>query len=144
MVRACPSSGSVGLAWSLKLPFLRHLQISLRLLLQLCRALENRSSAVCYSLWTLTHKCIIRALPRGAMRISFLPFGIPTIIIVVCVYCRCLRGYVHPCVCTSGSQSKILPLCLKVLRQDLLLNKKLTSSARLADQIALGIHLTSG
>lgn len=52
MDRACPSSGSVGLGWSLKLPFLRHSQISLRLLLQLCRALENRSSAVCYSLWT--------------------------------------------------------------------------------------------
>lgn len=32
-----------------------------------------------------SHKCIIRALSHGAVRISFLPFGIPTIIIVVCL-----------------------------------------------------------
>lgn len=43
-----------------------------------------------------SHECIIRALSHGAMRISFLPFGIPTIIIVVCVCRRSLRGCVHP------------------------------------------------
>lgn len=143
MDRAYPSSDSVGLGWSLTVPkkFTAIPEVS-------AAGVQSTSEQVQCSLLLFvdppSQECIIRALTHGAVRISFLPFGIPTIIKVVCV-CRCsLRGCVHPCVYTSGSQSKIIPLCLNVLRQDLLLNKKLTSSARLADQIALGINLTSG